>query len=164
MMRLEAYERKMAWIQVLLRGFSPIGSKVCVQRKPLKNCAVTPKTNENNIQPQFMPWANVSEMRWKSNSRYIHHKIANPKRIGKAMFRVRFIFLFSVNSVPKIWWYCVFTLFLQCRFALSRRKSGAKICFLFEIEINSHREIINFSRWKHGNTQKKKNSIIETIC
>ena len=42
--RLDAYDRKMAWMQVLLRGFSPNGSKVCVHRSPLKTWAITPKT------------------------------------------------------------------------------------------------------------------------
>ena len=102
--RLDAYDRKMAWMQVLLRGFSPNGSKVCVHRSPLKTWAITPKTKENSIQPQFMPWAKVSEMRLKSNPRYIHHRMANPNRMGNAMFRARLMPLFSVKSVVKIWW------------------------------------------------------------
>lgn len=93
--RLEAYDRNTAWIQVLLRACSPIGSRLCCHRRPRNNWAVTPKTMENIIYPQSISLYNTSRIRLKSKPRYIHHNIPQPNARDKMTLNV---FLIRVLS------------------------------------------------------------------
>ena len=81
-------------MQSLMRGCSPIGDSICVHLMPLNSWAVTPKINENSIQPQFMSCITVCSISLKSVFRYIHHNIAPPRMKGNAMLQTLFSLLF----------------------------------------------------------------------
>jgi len=88
MMRLLAYDRKMACTQFIVRGYSPSGASVCFHRRPRNTCAVTPNTNESDMIHQLVSRARVVLTRPKSKSRYIQYKMAPPSNIGSTILSV----------------------------------------------------------------------------
>ena len=87
----------MAFTHTEVRGFSPMGSSVCFQRRPRKTIARMPKGKESTIYVQSMRCMSTSEMLEKSKSRYIQYSIAPPRINGSAIFSIfRAIFLVSI--------------------------------------------------------------------
>ena len=86
--RLDAYDRKMACMQLLTRGRSPNGSSDCRQRRARNTWANTPGTNDRIIHSHRIWWSITSRISLKSMSLYIQYRMPPPSTKGKMILSV----------------------------------------------------------------------------
>lgn len=102
MTRLAAYDMKMAYMLVDVRGCSPTGFKICFQRHPRNTWARIPNGRESSIHVQFISWRSTCLTLLKSNPRYIQYKMTPPRIRGSAIFNVLLIACFASIAKAKI--------------------------------------------------------------